>query len=157
MLSCFPKFSQFVNLIFPQCLINLNHWQKHEQVSAEPERIKFNNYHELNVRRGGTKHTRIGRRMLYNMWQVEIDTLDLGIFRRYCLHSVSQATTNINQLFQVLETIVFLKHISIYNSGLVVHCCVEYLIEPRVQAIVLEGMYSMDSVKRNSSFKNCIF
>jgi hypothetical protein len=40
---------------------------------------------------------------------------------------------------------------------LVVHCCVEYLIEPRVQAIVLEGMYSMDSVKRNSSFKNCIF
>ena len=95
--------------------------------------------------------------MLYNMWQVEIDTLDLGIFRGYCLHSVSQAATNINQLFQVLETIVFLKHKTIYNSGLVVHCCVEYLIEPRVQAIVLKGMHSMGSVKRNSSFKNCIF
>lgn len=119
--------------------------------------MKFNDHHKLHNRRGGTRHTTTGWRVLYNMRQVEIDTLNLGILGDYCFYSVSHATTNVNHRFQVLKTTVYLKHIFLDYSSLVVHSCVENLVEPRVQASVLKGVYSMDPVKCNSSFKNRVF
>ena len=43
------------------------------------------------------------------------------------------------------------------DSTCAAHCFVENIIKSLVQAWILEGVYSMDPIKRNSSFKNCIF
>lgn len=97
--------------------------------------------------------------MIYDMGQVEIDTLYMLISRCDQIKGHSQTTTNINKLCEVLvfKTLVDMKKFLDDNGGVIKHCCVEHLIKPGVQTWVLKGVHAMDPVKWNSSFNNCIF
>ena len=72
--------------------------------------------------------------MLYNMRQVEIDALNVGVLGSDGFQGIAKATTNINQLLYVLETFVRLKDFLNDQIGIVVHRYVENFIEPGVQS-----------------------
>lgn len=72
--------------------------------------------------------------MLYNVRQVEIDALNVGILGSNCFKGIAKGTANINQLLYVLETLVSLKDFLKDQSGMVVHRCAENFIEPGVQS-----------------------
>ena len=95
--------------------------------------------------------------MLYNMRQVEVNTLNMLVFGCDKVKGHSQTTANINQSAKVLKTLVNLEDLLDNNGGVIVHSRVENLIKPWIQAWVIESMGSMDSIKWNSPFKNCIF
>ncbi|CAB4270368.1 unnamed protein product [Prunus armeniaca] len=103
--------------------------------------------------------TWIGRGLIYDMGQVEIDTLYMLISRCDQIKGHSQTTTNINKLCEVLvfKTLVDMKKFLDDNGGVVKHCCVERLIKPGVQTWILKSVCAMDPVKWNSSFNKCIF
>ena len=95
--------------------------------------------------------------MLYNMRQVEIDALNVRILGSDSFKCIAKATTDIDQLLYVLETIVSLKNFLDDQSRKVVHRCIENFIEPGVQSRVLKSARSMDTIKWNSSFNNSFF
>ena len=102
-------------------------------------------------------YTRIGWCMLYNMWQIKINTLETRVFSCDYIEVHSKTTTNIYQSFEVLKTFVPFKH-SVYDDSCVVdHCLVEYLIESGVASKKFKSMCTMRPVKRISPFANCIF
>ena len=94
--------------------------------------------------------------MLYNMRQVKINALDIGVSSSDQVNGNSQTTTNIHQLPKLLKTFVRLKDLLDDNSSVVEHCCVKHLIKSGVQVCMLEEMRAISPIEWNSSLKNCI-
>ena len=95
--------------------------------------------------------------MLYDMRQVEIDTLDMRVFGSDQVNIDPKTTSNIHKPLYALKTFVAFKNLLHNYSGVVDHCSIENLIEPRVEAWILKCMRAMNPVKWNSPFPNCIF
>lgn len=95
--------------------------------------------------------------MFYNMRQVKINSLNMGVFGCDYAKGGSQTATNIDHPRKVLKTLVGLNDLINNYRCVVEHCCVENLIESGVLARVLKCMRSMDPVKWYSSFNNRIF
>ena len=94
--------------------------------------------------------------MFYNMRQVKINRLDMGIFGCDYAKGGSDTATNIDHTRKVLKTIVGLKDLTNSYRCMVEHCCDENLIESGVLARILKCMRSMDPVEWYSSFNNSI-
>ena len=60
-------------------------------------------------------------------------------------------------MLELLEAFVGVKDVLNNNGSVVEHGCVKNLVEPRVQAGILEGVRAMNPVEWNSSLENCIF
>jgi hypothetical protein len=60
-------------------------------------------------------------------------------------------------LLELLEAFVGVKDVLNNNGSVVEHGCVQNLVEPRLQAGILEGVRAMNPVEWNSSLKNCVF
>jgi len=101
-------------------------------------------------------HTRIRRRMLNDMRQVEIDTIYIRVFWSDQVNVDPKTTSNINKPFYVLETIVVLKNLLHNYFGITDHGCIENLVEPWVQACIIKGMCAMNHVEWDTPFSNCI-
>ena len=94
--------------------------------------------------------------MLYDMGLVKIDPLKSRVFGSDYAKGDAKTTANINHLVKVIKAVVGLQDILHHNSGLIHHCRIEYFVEPWVLAWVFKRVRSMDPVKWNSSFNNCI-
>ena len=94
--------------------------------------------------------------MFYNMRQVKINSLDVGVFGCDYVKGSSDTTTYIDHMRKVLKTLVGLKDLTNSYLCMAEHCCVENLIESGVLARILKCMTSMDPVEWYSSFNNSI-
>jgi len=102
-------------------------------------------------------HTRIGRSILNDMRQVEIDAVDMRVFGSDQVNVDPKTSTNIHQPFYALKTFVGFQNLLHHQSGVIDHCCVENFIEPRVQTWILKSMSAINPVEWNTPLPNCIF
>ena len=73
--------------------------------------------------------TRIGRSLLNDMRQVEIDAMNMRVFRSDQVNVDSKTTSNIYQCFYALKTFVGFQNLLHNQSGVIDHSCVENLVE----------------------------